>query len=589
MIWQFRLVGDNMGINTLIQSDIYKTIESDVESFVKEMLAGYKPQCTSSKTIRDSVWGSVEYSLWEMEIIDSPIFQRLRNISQVGLAFLTYPASRHTRFEHSLGVVAAAKKMCEKLSNNQVDDFKFKDEYKNKVYLAALLHDIGHCFYSHLSETIYGEFEDFRKLITAFNTELNRKPKPHEILAFVIINTKTFKIFFNNFISYPKDNYNVDNLFRDVGKMIIGAYIKKDNVILSCLTSIINGPFDADKLDYIKRDSLTTGLSLSYDVERLLTKILVYTNQGEDGKIEYCLVVHFNGITALEELTFCKIMLYSYIYYHQKVLTSELMIKDYIHGLYDIKVLNTYSDFLRHNDSSIINAIDSAFKLEEQEPKPFPEYGSLDLKTLAHNIKNRYLPKRCFELSYTNVENPEQEEATSDMIKKQCQLIIKKCSDPKIQNEDLIKEASILTSIITREKYVPLDSIINEFIELTYEELLEKRKAFYLALIDEYKKVGKLVNFKLFDIYISFPKYVNYGSSTDKIVLGKDRSGLLTINDFIKLDDWAASFNSNKWRAYIFVSDQIDKNIAFEVAQNFILKGAKIKNPSAYIKDIIID
>jgi HD superfamily phosphohydrolase len=61
-----------------------------------------------------------------------------------------------------------------------------------------------------------------------------------------------------------------------VGRIIVGAYIERDNDILSCLTSIINEPFDADKLDYIKRDSLTTGLSLSYDVERLLTKIHVH-------------------------------------------------------------------------------------------------------------------------------------------------------------------------------------------------------------------------------------------------------------------------------------------------------------------------
>lgn len=77
-----------------------------------------------------------------------------------------------------------------------------------------------------------------------------------------------------------------------------------------------------------------------------------------------------------------------------------------------------------------------------------------------------------------------------------------------------------------------------------------------------------------------FPKLVNYGSAMDLIVLGKDNSELMTINDFIKLDDWASSFNSNKWRGYVFISDKIDRTIAFEVAQEFVLKGkAILKNP----------
>lgn len=61
----------------------------------------------------------------------------------------------------------------------------------------------------------------------------------------------------------------------------------------------------------------------------------------------------------------------------------------------------------------------------------------------------------------------------------------------------------------------------------------------------------------------------------------------MTIDEFVKLDHWAGSFNSNKWRGYVFVTDKIDRNIAFEVSQKLILKGeAKIRNPEAYLKGI---
>lgn len=105
--------------------------------------------------------------------------------------------------------------------------------------------------------------------------------------------------------------------------MIIGANIERNNKIYSYQTSLINGPFDADKLDYIKRDSLTAGLSLQYDMKRLFTKIQIHTVPSSNSRIEHRLVINFNGITAIEELTFCKIMLFSYIYYHQKVLDSS--------------------------------------------------------------------------------------------------------------------------------------------------------------------------------------------------------------------------------------------------------------------------
>lgn len=84
-----------------------------------------------------------------------------------------------------------------------------------------------------------------------------------------------------------------------------------------------------------------------------------------------------------------------------------------------------------------------------------------------------------------------------------------------------------------------------------------------------------------------FPKLVNYGAANEEVVLGKDHHKLMSINDFVKLDHWAGSFNSNKWRGYIFVSDKIDRSIAFEVSEKLVLKGqAKLRNPMAYLKGI---
>lgn len=478
----------------------YKKIEADVEEFVKEQLANYTAGNIEGKTIHDSVWGSIEYSEWEMQVIDSPLMQRLRDIHQVGLAMLTYPAARHSRFEHSLGVAAAAKKMCERIDANSTG-FKIDAEIRDCVVLAAILHDVGHCFYSHLSESIYGELQEFNDLRTQFNKILNRKPKPHEILSFIIVNTETFQKFFFNNVNYPGKSKVKRHLFQDVGCMIIGANIESDNKILSYQTAIINGPFDADKLDYIRRDSMTAGLALQYDIERLFTKIQVHAipSRTDARKIEERLVINFNGVTAIEELTFCKIMLFSYIYYHQKVLITETLIKDYAYGLYELDIIKSYSDFLRYSDSQILNLAD------KQTANPFPEYAELNLKKLADDVRLRRLPKRCFEISQSNVECIE-EDIDSAFIAKQCKSIINQCKNSdKYGGEELQKDIEILSSVMTRSTKPILDELIAELSSLTYVELLDKRREFFDLLVQAYKERKMAVTFNMFDIYIVFP------------------------------------------------------------------------------------
>lgn len=569
-------------MKNITQSSEYKKIENDIENFVKSKLQNYIPADTGKKTIHDPVWGSIDYSEWEMQVIDSPLFQRLRDINQVGLAMLTYPAARHSRFEHSLGVASAAKIMCDKIDKNS-DSFKIPEKNRNAIILAALLHDIGHCFYSHLSETIYGELKDFVEVRNKFYDVLELKPKPHEILSFMIVNTATFKDFFFKYINYPEKGMVKKTLFTDIGCMIIGKNIKREGKIQSYQTALINGPFDADKLDYIKRDSLTAGLTLQYDMERLFTKIQIHSIASSNSVIENRLVINFNGITAIEELTFCKIMLFSYIYYHQKVLISETMIKDYAFGLYKLNLIKSFSDFLQYTDSDILK-----LGKKQSGQNPFPEYGMLNLEELADNIHNRKLPRRCFEVSQGNVVSIKPQNNDTKVLE-YCSNILEQCRDTSQQYtaNDLKNALLNFSTFLMKDDEIKLDNLVGNIRDMTYTEMLEKRKEFYDEFVKEYKYQCKNVNFTLFDIYIVFPKLVNYGAANEEVVLGKDHSKLMTINEFVKLDHWASSFNSNKWRGYIFVSDKIDKSIAFKVSERLILKGkAKLKNPMAYLKDI---
>lgn len=545
----------------LKQKPNYKLILKDVNDFVSEKLLNYDVSGVEGKTIHDPIWGSNEYSEWEMQIIDSPLIQRLRNISQVGLAVLTYPAARHSRFEHTLGVAAATKRLVDKINTNS-NDTVIKPTVRNKLVLAAIMHDVGHCFYSHLSETIYGNLAEFVGLRKEIQEVYHVKPKPHEILSLIIVNSEAFTEFFKTKVNYPNKT-NISKLLEDVGKIIIGVNIVEDGKINSYQTAIINGTFDVDKLDYIKRDSYTAGLALDFDIERLFTKIFI-TDVSIDGKIEKRLVIQANGVTAIEELTFCKIMLFSYIYYHQKVLITEDIIKDYVHSLLELDLINSYADFLRYNEFELL-----ALAEKQGETKPYPEIGDINLLKLANNIKNRNLPKRCLEISQSVIQHSNVE-PTDVVINQECSRLLEKIRNDKNFSEDsFYQEINLILSKSTSSPERYLAGFLSKYDKLTYSDILNVRKSIFEEICRLYKEENLSVTFDVFDIYFVLPPVVSYGSTSDKNILGRDGE-LLTISDFVKLDQWASSFNAYKWRGYVYVDEKIKKDIALKACRKVI-------------------
>ncbi len=168
------------------------------------------------KIIQDTIHGTIKLEEWQLEVIDTAAFQRLRRIKQLGFANLVYPGANHTRFEHSLGAMHLARKLVE-------------DE---EVVAAALLHDIGHTPFSHSGEKIIERYarrkhEDVKEII---------RENFEEIL----------------------DRHGID--------------VKK--VIRKVKESPVSGDIDVDRMDYLVRDSYYTGVAYGvFDVQRLIEKM----------------------------------------------------------------------------------------------------------------------------------------------------------------------------------------------------------------------------------------------------------------------------------------------------------------------------
>ncbi len=203
------------------------------------------------KTIRDPIHGQIRLDDTIVKIIDTPQFQRLRRIKQLGFANLVYPGANHTRFEHSLGVMHIASLL--------TDDVE--------VTIAALLHDIGHTPFSHGSERVAKKYLKYE----------------HEDVKKVIVG-ELKDVLVEEGLSLSR----------------IARYIKSN--------PIVSGEIDADRMDYLVRDSHYTGVAYGvFDVERLIDKIYF------DGKR---LIIKSGGLKAAESLLISRYMMYPTVYFH---------------------------------------------------------------------------------------------------------------------------------------------------------------------------------------------------------------------------------------------------------------------------------
>ncbi len=225
------------------------------------------------KSIQDSIHGVIKLEDWMTRIIDTPQFQRLRRIKQLGFANLVYPGANHTRFEHSLGVMHIARLLKRKL---ELDD---------AVVAAALLHDIGHAPFSHSSERLLEKYAAFR----------------HEKISFVI-----------------RDE--LKEVLNELGFSIAEI----EAVVMGKRKSIVSGEIDADRMDYLVRDSHYTGVAYGvFDISRLIDKI-----RFDDG-----VVIEQGGIKAAESLLLSRFMMYPTVYFHHVCRIARKMYEKAMEGI----------------------------------------------------------------------------------------------------------------------------------------------------------------------------------------------------------------------------------------------------------------
>lgn len=260
----------------------------------------------SEKAVHDPVLGTHVFQPHEIALLDTPLLQRLRYISQTGFVYLTFPGARHSRFEHTLGAAVLVERFIGALNSRPArPDVTPRETAELRV--AAILHDCGHAFFSHASELVYRYLPPL--------VELRREPEfaakgPGELLSYCIVVSQPFRAFFRRLC----ENYHLDLDLNRIAGYIVG---KPSDAERPFLAEMISGPFDVDKLDYIHRDAHATGLRLVVDLERFFYAI----------DLDHDMRLAIRSPEPLEQLIFSKMMLFATVYHHHKVKACDCMLK----------------------------------------------------------------------------------------------------------------------------------------------------------------------------------------------------------------------------------------------------------------------
>jgi uncharacterized protein len=238
--------------------------------------------------IRDPIWNNIRVDTLALELVDTPVFQRLRYVRQLGLTYLVYPGATHTRFEHALGAYHLCRIAIGLLRERGIAEIS--EQECTITTIAALLHDVGHYPFSHALEEIGATH--------------------HEEVATSLVTTGQVASILRARLG--------DNAPEQIIALIRG---RAD----APLQGLVSGSLDLDKIEYLKRDAHMCGVAYGeIDVDRLINSMVLVNDPITAMKT---VGVAEKGLSALESLLFAKYQMYRNVYWHHAVRSATAMYK----------------------------------------------------------------------------------------------------------------------------------------------------------------------------------------------------------------------------------------------------------------------
>ena len=468
------------------------------------------PKKTETKVIREAVTGYQTLQPYEVLVLDSPILQRLRRIHQTALAYLVYPTANHTRFDHSLGCASIAQRMGEMLIPGRTTRIK-------ELRLAALLHDVGHAFFSHLSESVMeSRFRDKYKVLNKAKQFEDLNLHLGEMISYLVVTSEPFRNFLDEIVHHYDSRVDLDN--------VANLVVHNPDRALRYMGDIISGPFDADKLDYLVRDCQFCGIRADVDVERV-----VISARRLDAKRfpaaehpERILVMNSGGVSILEQITFNKMLLYPSVYHHHKIRAIECMARSIFEIIWDDPDalvdqrlrFDSIKDFYRFTDLEFLATVSA-----ESRNKQVAE--------VAQRILSRDLFKRCLVIFHRYLRDAP----------------VRQRKDRKWIH-------------LTKRRY-----------ETAPDSMRELRRWIWDALPERHRD-----GITIHDIWVDNPTPPPIGGDADRAFVDIGTRQLVPLSEFFPYPEWTTTYETNKLKAHVFSLADDDVRRAVNKAAIGVLK-----------------
>lgn len=335
------------------------------------------------KEFRDPVHGFIKADPDEIRVIDTPAFQRLRNIRQLATTFLVYPGANHTRFEHSIGVMHLSGLIFDELMEKGALPQYLKDAevpegeepadyYRKALRLASLIHDLGHPPFSHAGEGLMPELDKVKdregKLLKAHHEHYTVAIALNSEIRERVDNDSLLKIALNIAVKQER----LREALQELGEPWKNWQDRsRINMILN---EILTGDLGTDRIDYLLRDSLYTGTKYGiFDHLRLMKTMRIVPAEAGFGE-DVSIAIETGGLHVAEAMLLCRYHISLQVYYHK---TRRIL--DYHYGKFLRKILEKIEkknagcfppttdveEYLEYNDLKVFDLFDKERDTED--------------------------------------------------------------------------------------------------------------------------------------------------------------------------------------------------------------------------------
>ena len=299
------------------------------------------PKIESKRAMNDPVHGYIPMTDAEYGLVQLPLFMRLHRVQQSSMAYLTYPGALTSRFEHAVGAMFTGSKIATQvLGEMETDDFKALfpgldagqdvELLIKAARLACLFHDAGHGPFSHASEKIMASAmskEEWREA----ESLLGSKPAVHEYFSYKLIHASEVRAVLEQ-----------ENSLLEVAASLLverpaGRFARENEGGLAAFRKMVSGQLDADRADYLARDSLMAGVAYGrIDFDRIINNMAAVPDlQGR-----YELAVHHRALGAVEDMLDARFKMHKWVYRHHAVGVADMLVEKAITQMVDSGALD---------------------------------------------------------------------------------------------------------------------------------------------------------------------------------------------------------------------------------------------------------